>query len=434
MNAAANLVQHYMGAAETSTTNKYKAKESGEKMKALVFHGTRKVSIDEVPAPAVTEPKDVVLKITGTTVCGSDLHLYNKEIMQMKDGDILGHEFCGIVDEVGPEVTDLKKGDRVVSSFQIGCGTCKFCKEGLTSMCDTTNNSSLQEKLYGSKIGGVFGYSHFVGGYSGGQAEYVRVPFGSNNLLKIPDSVPDEKALYLSDVIPTSFHAVKCANVEKGSTVGIWGLGPIGLLSARWAQIFGAGKVIGIDPNEDRLKLAKDKLGIETINSATTTDINDAIRELVPIGLDCAIDAAGFRYTKGIAHRVQRAVGMETDTSETVNEALRAVRKFGNISLIADYAGTCNGFLIGALMEKGINLRGAGQCPVQRYWHDLLKLVEDGTFDPTIILTHRATIDDIPAIYDSMDKKTDHVIKTFVETRFSPPASIPLPKFVKESV
>jgi len=431
MNAASKIAQSFMGKAETTTDKHYKERASGETMKALRWHGAQNVTIDEVPAPTITEPTDIVIKVTGTTVCGSDLHLYNKEILQMQDGEILGHEFMGIVDEVGPEVKNVKVGDRVVSSFQIGCGTCRFCKEGLTSMCDTTNDSTFQEKLYGQKIGGVFGYSHFVGGYPGGQAEYVRIPFGDNNVLKIPDAVPDEKALYLSDIIPTSYHSVKCANVEKGSTVGIWGLGPIGLMAARWCQIFGASKVIGIDPNPNRLKIAKEKLGIDVINSAEVTDIVAEIQKSVPIGLDCAIDAAGFRYTKSMLHRAQRAVGLETDTSEVVNEMLRAVRKFGNISLIADYAGPTNGFMIGALMEKGINLRGAGQCPVQRYWHDLLKLVEDGTMDPTFVLTHRATIDDIPAIYKAMDLKTDDVIKTFVQTKFSSPpsAGVNLPMF-----
>ncbi|RPA92775.1 GroES-like protein [Choiromyces venosus 120613-1] len=377
-------------------------------MKALRWHGKERVSIDKVPLPAITEPKDVIVRITGTTVCGSDLHLYHGEILQLKDGDIFGHEFMGIVDEVGPEVTKVKKGDRVVASFQIACGECKMCKEGLTSMCDTTNSSTVQEKMYGRKLAGIFGYSHFTGGYAGGQAEYARVPFGDANLLKIPDHVPDEKALYLSDIVPTSYHAVKCADGKEGSIVGIWGLGPIGLLAARWAQLEGAKRVIGIDNVKERIDLAKEKLGIDIINFDEVKDVVDEIHKFEPQGVDCAIDAAGFRYAKSIADKVQRAIGLETDTSETVNEILRSTRKFGTISLIADYAATTNKFLIGALMEKGIILRGAGQCPVQMYWHGLLKKIQDG-------------VDEFAELYNAFDKKQYGIMKTFIETRFSTP-------------
>ncbi|PPR05789.1 hypothetical protein CVT24_006844 [Panaeolus cyanescens] len=421
MNAAANVAQSYLGDKPTTTSPSYKPRQDGSTMKALVWHGAKKVAMEEVPVPTVNEPDDIVLRVTGTTVCGSDLHLYNKEIIQLKSGDILGHEFCGIVDEVGPNVTDLKPGDRVVSSFQIACGNCQFCQKGLTSMCDTTNTSSVQEKMYGNKIAGVFGYSHFVGGFPGGQAEYVRIPFGQNNVLKIPNDIPDEKALYLSDVIPTSYHAVKCADVQKGSTVAIWGLGPIGLNAAQWAKLEGASLVIGIDIVDNRLELARSKLGIEVIDPRTT-DVLERIHELTAgTGVDCSIDAAGFRYTQSLIQKAQRAIGLETDASQIVNEILRATRKFGTVSLIADYAATTNGFLIGAVMEKGITLRGAGQCPVQKYWHDLLKKVESGEFDPTVILTHRFDIDEIPNIYAAMDQKTDNVIKSFVQTKFSSP-------------
>jgi len=420
MNAASNLAERYLGPKPTSTKPEYKTRP-GQTMKALLWKGTDKVVMEDVPVPAVTEPKDVILRITGTTVCGSDLHIYHKELIQQESDAVLGHEFMGIVDEVGPEVTNFKVGDRVVSSFQIACGSCRFCKEGLTSMCDTTNHSHVQEKLYGSKIAGIFGYGHFVGGFNGGQAEYVRVPFGDSNLLHIPDNVPDEKALYLSDVIPTSYHAFKCAQVEKGSTVGIWGLGPIGLNVAQWCKIEGASKIIGIDTEGYRLDFAREKLGIDVIDASKVSDVVDEIHKMVPIGLDCAVDCAAFRYTTSVLHKVQRAVGLETDSSQIVNEEIRAVRKFGTISLIADYAAYTNNFLIGGVMEKGVTLRGAGQAPVQKYWHELLKKVEDGIFDPTLILTHRFTIDEIPEIYKAMDEKTNGVIKTYVQTKFSSP-------------
>jgi threonine dehydrogenase-like Zn-dependent dehydrogenase len=288
-------------------------------------------------------------------------------------------------------------------------------------MCDKTNSSSVQEKLYGKPFAGLFGYTHFAGGFAGGQAEYVRCPFGDVNLLKIPDNVPDEKALYLSDIIPTSYHATECAEVKEGKSVAIWGAGPIGLLAAKWSKLKGARRVIVIDSVKERLQLAKEKIGCDVIDFSEDSDVVAAIYKLEPDGVDCGIDAAAFRYTKGLLHGIQRAVGLETDSAEIVNEALRAVRKFGTIALVADYAALTNQFLIGALMEKGITLRGTGQAPVQKYWKDLLKKIESGEFDPTIILSHRFKIDEFQELYAAFDRKEMGIMKTFVETRFSHP-------------
>jgi threonine dehydrogenase-like Zn-dependent dehydrogenase len=305
-------------------------------------------------------------------------------------------------------------------------------------MCDKTNASSVQEKLYGKPFAGLFGYSHFAGGFAGGQAEYVRCPFGDVNLLKIPDSVPDEKALYISDIVPTSYHATICAEVDKGKSVAIWGAGPIGLYCSKWSKLAGARRVIVIDHVKERLAVAK-SFGCDIINFDETPKVEEEIYRLEPEGVDCGIDAAAFRYTKGLLHTVQRAVGLETDSSEIVNEALRAVRKFGTIALVADYAAFTNQFLIGALMvcqmlivhfvknilipeqEKGITLRGTGQAPVQKYWKELLKKIESGEFDPTIILSHRFRIDEFRELYDAFDKKEYGIIKAFVQTRFSSP-------------
>lgn len=420
MNAAAKVAQQVLGTEPTNLSHNYKEHPT-EKMKACRWQAATKVSLDEVPAPMITDPKDVILHVTGSTICGSDLHIYHKDLLQQKSGMILGHEFCGIVADVGPEVTKFKKGDRVVSSFQIACGDCDMCRRGLTSMCDKTNDSTVQARLYGGKFGGIFGYTDFTGGYAGGQAEQVRVPFADINLLKIPDNLPDEKALYLSDIIPTSYHSVKSADVEEGKTVAIWGLGPIGLLAARWCQVFGASKIIGIDNVEARLDWAKNNLGIHTINFSKVSSVIDAIKEIVPIGVDCAIDAAAFRYTKGLLHTVQRAVGAETDSSEIVNEAIMSVRKFGTVSLIADYAGLTNQFNIGAVMEKGITLRGCGQTPVQRYWPELLEHLQAGRMDPTMILTHRVPLEEFVELYDTFDKKQDGMMKVFVQTKYSAP-------------
>jgi threonine dehydrogenase-like Zn-dependent dehydrogenase len=288
-------------------------------------------------------------------------------------------------------------------------------------MCDTTNTSKLQEKMYGKPFAGIFGYSHFAGGYAGGQAEYVRCPFADNNLLKVPDALPDEKALYLSDIVPTSYHSVVCAEVGRGKSVAIWGLGPIGLLAAQWSKLAGARRVVGIDAVPERLAFARQRLGIDVIDITQRKDVVAALYELEPDGVDCAIDAAAFRYTKGLLHTVQRAVGLETDSAEVVNEALQAVRKFGTVSLVADYAGLANQFNIGALMEKGVTLRGTGQTPVQRYWRELLAKVEAGDFDPTIILSHRFSLDEFGELYAAFDKKQHGILKVFVETRFSAP-------------
>lgn len=286
-------------------------------------------------------------------------------------------------------------------------------------MCANTNYTSIQDKLYGKGFGGLFGYSRFSGGYAGGQAEYVRCPFGEINLLKIPDSVSDEKALYLSDIIPTSYHSTVCAEVKEGKSVAIWGMGPVGLYAAKWSKLAGAKRVIAIDKVPERLAMARDNIGCEVIDFSKTEDIVQALYDKEPEGIDCCIDAAAFRYTKGFRDTMERAVGLETDSSEIVNEMLRAVRKFGHIALVADYAGPTNSFLIGALMEKGITLRGTGQAPVQMYWRELLKKIEDGSFDPTIILSHRFALEEFKELYGAFDRKEMGIMKTFVQTKFS---------------
>lgn len=396
-------------------------KESGSEMMALQWFGKEDVAVGKVPIPAITNDTDVIAKVTGTTICGSDLHLYHGEIMELKKGDVLGHEWCGIIEDVGPSVQNFKKGDRVVSSFQIACGECFYCRDNLSSMCDKTSTSRVQELMYGTAVSGIYGYSHFTGGYAGGQAEYVRAPRADYNLLKIPDKVPDEKALYLSDIVPTSYHSVVCADVKKGDTVAIWGLGPIGLCALRWAQLRGAKRVVGIDNVESRLAKAQ-SMGCKVLNFKNI-DVVKEILSIAPGGVDSSIDAAGFRYANKLTHNIQRTLGLETDTSEVINEAIKATRKFGTIALVADYAGFANQFLIGGLMEKGITLRGCGQAPVQKYWHELLEKVEAGLFDPTFILTHRFPIEEFKELYQAFDKKKGGIGKVFVQTRFSSPPS-----------
>jgi len=422
MQTAANLAQKYMGTVPTDTDPSYKPRADGATMKALAWFGAGDVRIVEAPVPEITEADDVILKVTGSTICGSDLHLFHGEILALQKGDILGHEFMGIVDKVGPGVKHIKPGQRVVASFQIACGQCEYCKQKLSSFCDRTNNSSLMQTMYGHRDAGLFGYSHLAGGFPGGQAEYVRVPFGDQNLLHLPDhaTLPAEKALYLSDVVPTAYHCVFDSGVREGDVVGVWGLGPIGLCVAKWAQLKGAKRVIGIDKVPSRLKFAQDKLGIEVIDINIYKDVTGRLAELVPGGLDKGLDASSFHEPKTLLHKAQKALMLETDTPDVLNEMILAVRKAGTIGLIAVYSGYVNGLNIGALMQKGIRLIGCGQAPVQKYWEEILnEYIIPGKFDPTFMVTHRVPLDDVPALYAAFDKREAGVEKVFVETKFT---------------
>ncbi|KAG8950639.1 hypothetical protein FRC04_007263 [Tulasnella sp. 424] len=430
MQTAANAYQAYTGPHPTAVEHgAIKSRAEGGTMKALAWFGAQDVRLIDAPIPDVIEDGDVVLKVTGTTICGSDLHLYHGEILAMQKGDILGHEFMGVVDRIGKGVTKLKPGDRVVTSFQIACGKCSYCKRKLSSFCDRTNDSVLQEKMYGQRDAGFFGYSHFTGGYPGGQAEYVRVPFGEVNCLPLPNSVPDEAALYLSDILPTSYHCVVDTGVKEGDTVGIWGLGPIGLCAARWCQLKGAKRIIGIDQVPSRLQMAKERLGIEVVNFAEDKDVVKKLHELVPEGLDCALDCGTFHEPKSLIHKAQKLMMLETDVPETINECLMTVKKMGRVGIIAAYAGFANGVNVGAIMERGIRLIGNGQAPVHLYWEEILNdYLLTGKFDPTFVVTHRVPLEDFAELYHAFDKRPPGVEKVFVETKFSNPASTGYPK------
>lgn len=401
----------------TSTPTQPKYDET-RKMHALVWHGKKDVRYDEVPVPLITDTTDIVLKITATTICGSDLHLYTGAMLTMREGDILGHEFMGIVEDVGPAVEKVKKGDRVVVAFGIACGMCSYCGREEYTACDTTNPSTLMENMYGHRTAAIYGYSHLTGGVPGGQSEFVRVPFADVNCLVLPDDIPDDKGLFLSDVIPTSFHGTELANVQKGSTVAIWGLGPIGLLTARWCQIRGASRIIGIDWVPERLSIAKNRLGIETIDFKNQDTVK-TLMKMVPGGLDCTIECAGFEYPKTMIHKVEMAVGLETDSADILTEMITCTRKFGNVSIIGVYSGTTNHFPIGAMMEKDLTVRG-GQCPSQKYWKMCVEKLRSGEFDPTFIISHRATLAAGPQLYQSFNDRKDGVIKVFLRPTGSP--------------
>ncbi|KAG0231424.1 hypothetical protein BGW42_000251 [Actinomortierella wolfii] len=409
-----------VGQAPTATTNEDLQNTLPAEMLACTWKSKNHLEMKHVPVPDITDDEDVIIRVTGSTVCGSDLHLYHGEILQLKEGEILGHECMGIVEKCGPKVTMVRPGDRVVAAFNIACGHCKWCKQTLYTACEMSNNSKVMEKLYGHRISGVIGYSHFLGGFSGGQAEYARILFANNNLLKVPPHLSDEKALFLSDIVPTSYHAVCEAGVKPGQTVGVWGLGPIGLNVVQWLRnVAQASRIIVVDNIPERLEMARLRWDAEPINFDHDTDVSAKINEMMPHGLDVTIDCAGFRYAKSFLHKVERTVGLETDTSEVLNEMIRSTRKFGTISVIADYAAYTNHFLIGGIMEKGLRVIGCGQAPIQRYWSQCLNHIEKGEFDPTAILTHRFRLEDTVEVYKMFDAKRDGILKVFLETRFS---------------
>ncbi|KAI1271217.1 GroES-like protein [Xylaria sp. FL0933] len=422
----------------------YPEREDGATMKALCWMGKYKVQVLDVPRPKILEPTDVILKVTGSTVCGSDLHLLHGTIVQLNKGDILGHEFCGIVDEVGSDVKRVQKGKRYVASFQIACGNCFFCKQKLSSMCEKTNANSTERAMYGGHTAGFFGYSHFTGGFAGGQAEYVRVPLGDVNLLEIPEDIPDEKALYLSDVLATSYNAVHDTAVYPGDQVAIFGAGPIGQMAGVFAAGAGASKIIFID-TDPRLSFVKgrwpakhaDKLVLVDYKKLSfgVTNKETVVSKLKELcggrGPDAAIECAAGEYAKGWMHWLEMMVGAETDTSEIVNEMIEGVRNFGRCGITGVYVGYTNHFNIGSLMERGIRLIGNGQAPVHKYWEELLQQIQKGDLDPLQMVSHRVRVEDLDKVYYKFDKREDAMQKVFVETKFSLPACEGSPKLTR---
>ncbi|KAF3187661.1 hypothetical protein TWF788_001879 [Orbilia oligospora] len=434
-NAAANLIERHLGeypegtAANAGISNygiqHEFADPSGAKMKAVVWEGKNMVKVVETAKPRIIENHDAIVKVTGTTICGSDLHLYHGAVIEMQKGDILGHEYMGIVEAVGPSVKNIKPGDRVVASFQISCGTCRFCVQKLSSQCERTNNSSVANAMYGHRTAGVLGYSHFAGGYAGAQAEYVRAPFADVNLLVLPDNVTDERALFLSDVIPTSYNCVQDTGIYEGDTVGIWGMGPIGLFAAKWAFVKGAKRVIAIDSVAWRLEYAKSKIAqVETIDFSKVKSVPEEINKIAPGGLDVALECAAGEYPKSILHKIETAIGLETDSSDTLNEMILSVRPYGRIGITGLYTGYTNHLNIGAIMQTGIRLIGNGQAPVLKYWEDILRnYIIPGKIDPNIMISHRIPLEEMEDLYAKFDKRDpkDGLMKVFVATKFSNP-------------
>ena len=390
-------------------------------MKALTWHGQGDVRVDTHPDPEIQDPTDVVIKITSTAICGSDLHLFDGFVPMMKEGDIIGHEPMGIVEEVGSAVTRLKKGDRVVVPFTISCGHCWFCEQTLFSLCDTTNPKPENARdAMGHSPAGIFGYSHLTGGIPGGQAEYLRVPHADVGPIKVPDGLTDEQVLFLSDIFPTGYMGAENAEIEPGDTVAVWGCGPVGQFAIQSAWMMGAGRVIAIDREPERLRMAADHSKAETVNF---DEIDGELHQhLIDMtggrGPDRCIEAVGMEAhgmsaAKTALDKAAQATHTQSDRTYAINQAIMACRKGGTISMPGVYAGA-GSIQIGAFMNKGLTLK-SGQTHVQRYLEPLLEKIESGEIDPSFIITHTAPLDDAPEMYETFRDKKDDCIKVVLK-------------------
>lgn len=384
-------------------------------MKALVYHGKMDVRVDTVPDPKIEQPRDAIVKVTSTAICGSDLHLYDGYIMAMEKGDILGHEFMGEVMEVGPGNKKLKVGDRVVVPFNICCGECFFCIRGQWSCCEVTNRDAENaKKMFGHVTAGLFGYSHLTGHYPGGQAEYVRVPFADVCPTVVPNGLKDEQVLFLTDIFPTGWQGAEFAEIEEGDTVAVWGCGPVGQFCIRSALMQGAGHVVAIDRVPERLAMAQAG-GAETINFAEE-DVYERLNQITKgRGPDRCIDAVGMEaHGSGswdaIADRALALTGLGTDRIHALRECLRNVRAGGTVSVSGVYGGFLNMVPLGAAFQKGVTIR-MGQCNVLNYMDKLMRFIEEGQIDPSFVITHTCGLEDGPKLYDKFKKKEDGCIK-----------------------
>jgi threonine dehydrogenase-like Zn-dependent dehydrogenase len=384
-------------------------------MKAVCWMGTKQVEVRDVPNPEILNPRDAIVRVTSTAICGSDLHLYDGFIPTMQKGDVLGHEFMGEVVEVGRDVQHLRAGDRVVVPFPIACGRCNMCERELYSLCENSNpNAWMAEKLWGYSPCGIFGYSHLLGGYPGGQAEYVRVPFADFGPVKVPEELSDEQVLFLSDILPTGYMAAENCNIQPGSVVAIWGCGPVGQFAIKSALLLGAERVIAIDRVPYRLQIARERAGAETINYEET-DVYDAIREKTGgRGADACIDAVGMEAhapgLEGAYDKVKTALMQETGRPNALRQAILSCRNGGTVSVAGVYGGFIDKFPIGAIVNRSLTLR-SGQTHVQRYMRPLLQRIQNGEIDPTFIITHRMRLDEAPQGYETFLHKQDDCLK-----------------------
>jgi threonine dehydrogenase-like Zn-dependent dehydrogenase len=385
-------------------------------MKALCWYGKGDVRVEDVADPHIVDSRDAILRITSTAICGSDLHLYNGLMPTMEKGDVLGHEPMGEVVEVGSAVSKFKLGDRVVVPFTISCGQCFFCRNGMFSLCNTSNpNAEVARKAMGQSPAGLFGYSHMLGGFAGGQAEYLRVPFADVGPIKIPQGMPDEQVLFLSDIFPTGYMAAENCQMDHGDTVAIWGCGPVGQFAIQSAWMFGAGRVIAIDGVPERLRMAEAYGNADTINF-TKEDVYDRLMEMTGgRGPDRCIDAVGTEADAASSFdaavdRAKAAVLLGSDRPHVLREAIMCCRKGGTISIPGVYIGFLDKIPFGAAMNKGLTMK-MGQTHVQKYLQPLLSKIEAGEIDPSFVITHRLKLQDAPKAYKTFRDKEDGCIK-----------------------
>lgn len=385
-------------------------------MKALCWYGKHDVRVENVPDPQMIDSRDAIIKITSTAICGSDLHLYDGYVPTMEKGDVLGHENMGEVVEVGAGVSNLKVGDKVVVPFVIACGQCFFCRKELYSLCDTSNpNAKMAQELMGQSPAGLFGYSHMLGGFAGGQAEYLRVPFADVGPFKVPDGIEDEKVLFLSDIYPTAYMAVENCEMERGDTVAIWGGGPVGQLAVKCAWLLGAGRVILIDNVPERLALAQSAGQAEVINF-DDVNVYDRLMEMTNgRGPDRCIDAVGCEALAGgtldgTLDAIKTTLMLGTDRPHVIRQTIMSCRKGGTVSIPGVYMGFADKFPIGSFVAKGLTLK-TGQTHVQKYLPRLFEFIEKGDIDPSFIITHTMALEDAPKGYDIFQKHDDNCIK-----------------------
>ena len=391
-------------------------------MRANVWSGRNTVQVENVPDPKILNERDAIVKITSTAICGSDLHLYDGYVPTMEQGDILGHEFMGEIVEVGPEVSKVKVGDRVVVPFPIACGQCWACQHELYSVCENSNpNAGIAEKMFGHSCAGIFGYSHLTGGYAGGQAEYARVPYADVNPFKLDEELPDEQVLFLSDILPTGFMGADFCDISGGESIAVFGAGPVGQFAIASAVMLGAEQVIAIDQYDYRLEMARNGAGAtDVINFDTDPDVVEQLKVLTGgRGPDAVIDAVGMEADWGhgilqTAERVKQATRSESDRGGALRQAILACRPGGIVSIIGVYGGLMDKFPTGAMMNKGLSLR-MGQCHVQRYMPRLYEHIRKGDIDPSFIITHRMELGHAPEGYETFKHKQDDCVKVVLK-------------------
>ena len=389
-------------------------------MKALCWEGKQKISVRTVPDPKILRPDDVIIKVTTSAICGSDLHLFNGYVPTMQKGDIMGHENMGVIVEAGPAVKKLKVGDKVVVAFDIGCGSCHHCEKEEYSVCDNSNpNRFMADEMYGHGGAGLFGFSHLNGGYAGGQAEFLRVPYAETNCLVVPKEIDDEKVLFLSDIFPTGYMAAVNCNIKPGDTVAIWGAGPVGQMAIRSAFLLGAERVISIDHYENRLNLSR-AAGAETINFDKTPDgVLDEISYLTGgVGPDSCLDAVGLEAhghtLTALVDHAKATVGLATDRPDVLRQAIQSCRKVGTISVPGVYAAFLDKVPFGAAFAKGLTFR-MGQTHTQKYMQPLLSHILEGKIDPSVIISHRIAIEEGPGAYQGFNDAKDEYRKIIIK-------------------